>query len=111
MARFTLVHGGFFSAWIWLPLMDRLKAAGHAVEAFDLPGMGNDPLLRARSAWIAAQAKCVRCWRPVPNRPSWSATAWAALSQRKQRHAVQHVSGRSFMWRLSCQRTGRVFST
>ena len=42
MARFILVHGGFFGAWIWLPLMDRLKAAGHAVEAFDLPGMGND---------------------------------------------------------------------
>jgi len=25
-----------------LPLMDSLKAAGHVVEAFDLPGMGND---------------------------------------------------------------------
>src|SRR5882724_6726718 len=42
MARFVLVHGGFSGAWIWLPLMDRLKAAGHVVEAFDLPGMGND---------------------------------------------------------------------
>ena len=43
MARFVLVHGEFSGAWIWLPLMDRLKAAGHSVEAFDLPGMGNDP--------------------------------------------------------------------
>lgn len=42
MARFVLVHGGFSGAWIWLPLMDRLKADGHVVEAFDLPGMGND---------------------------------------------------------------------
>ena len=42
MARFVLVHGGFSGAWIWLPLMDRLKAAGHSVEAFDLPGMGDD---------------------------------------------------------------------
>jgi len=42
MARFVLVHGGFSGAWIWLPLMDSLKAAGHVVEAFDLPGMGND---------------------------------------------------------------------
>ena len=42
MARFVLVHGGFSGAWIWLPLMDRLKAAGHVVEAFDLPGMGDD---------------------------------------------------------------------
>src|SRR5580704_10121803 len=29
--------GGFSGAWIWLPLMDRLRAAGHSVEAFDLP--------------------------------------------------------------------------
>ena len=42
MARFVLVHGEFSGAWIWLPLMDSLKAAGHVVEAFDLPGMGND---------------------------------------------------------------------
>jgi pimeloyl-ACP methyl ester carboxylesterase len=42
MARFVLVHGGFSGAWIWLPLMDRLKAAGHLVEAFDLSGMGDD---------------------------------------------------------------------
>ncbi len=42
MARFVLVHGGFSGAWIWLPLMDSLKAAGHLVEAFDLPGMGDD---------------------------------------------------------------------
>jgi len=42
IARFVLVNGGFSGAWIWLPLMDRLKAAGHVVEAFDLPGMGND---------------------------------------------------------------------
>src|SRR5258707_14115362 len=29
MARFVLVHGGFSGAWIWLPLMDRLKPDGH----------------------------------------------------------------------------------
>jgi pimeloyl-ACP methyl ester carboxylesterase len=42
MARFVLVHGGFSGAWMWLPLMDRLEADGHVVEAFDLPGTGND---------------------------------------------------------------------
>ena len=47
MARFVLVHGGFSGAWIWLPLMDRLKAAGHSVEAFDLPGMGDDHTSRS----------------------------------------------------------------
>src|SRR5262245_42265847 len=42
MTRFVLVHGAFSGAWIWGPLMDRLKAAGHSVEAFDLPGLGDD---------------------------------------------------------------------
>jgi pimeloyl-ACP methyl ester carboxylesterase len=42
MARFVLVHGAFSGAWIWGPLMDPLKAAGHSVEAFDLPGLGDD---------------------------------------------------------------------
>jgi len=42
MARFVLVHGAFAGAWIWGPLMDRLEAAGHSAEAFDLPGLGDD---------------------------------------------------------------------
>ena len=42
MARFVLVHGAFSGAWIWGPLMDRLRSAGHSVEAFDLPGLGDD---------------------------------------------------------------------
>jgi len=42
MARFVLVHGAFAGAWIWEPLMERLKTAGHSVEAFDLPGSGDD---------------------------------------------------------------------
>src|SRR5206468_818884 len=42
MARFVLVHGAFSGAWIWQPLIRRLEAAGHTVEAFDLPSMGDD---------------------------------------------------------------------
>ena len=42
MARFVLVHGAFSGAYIWGPLMERLKVAGHSVEAFDLPGLGDD---------------------------------------------------------------------
>jgi hypothetical protein len=38
MARFVLVHGAFGGAWIWGPLMQCLRATGHSVEAFDLPG-------------------------------------------------------------------------
>ena len=42
MARFVLVHGAFSGAWVWEPLTERLRAAGHSVEAFDLPGLGDD---------------------------------------------------------------------
>ena len=42
MARFVFVHGAFAGAWIWGPLMKQLRAAGHSVEAFDLPGLGDD---------------------------------------------------------------------
>lgn len=42
MARFVLVHGAFAGAWVWGPLIERLQAAGHKAEAFDLPGLGDD---------------------------------------------------------------------
>ena len=42
MARFVLVHGAFSGGWIWEPLAKRLMAAGHSVEAPDLPGSGAD---------------------------------------------------------------------
>ncbi len=42
MARIVLVHGAFGGAWCWEPVIPGLRAAGHAVEAFDLPGAGED---------------------------------------------------------------------
>jgi pimeloyl-ACP methyl ester carboxylesterase len=42
VARFVLVHGAFTGAWIWAPLAERLRAAGHTVDVFDLPGLGDD---------------------------------------------------------------------
>lgn len=42
MARFVLVHGAFAGAWIWEPLKGALTNAGHSVQAFDLPGLGED---------------------------------------------------------------------
>jgi pimeloyl-ACP methyl ester carboxylesterase len=42
MPRFVLVHGAFAGAWIWTPLAQRLRDAGHTVETFDLPGLGDD---------------------------------------------------------------------
>lgn len=42
MARFVLVHGAFSGAWVWERVGDELRSAGHTVEAFDLPGSGDD---------------------------------------------------------------------
>jgi len=38
MTRFILVHGAFHGGWCWDEVADRLRAAGHLVEAPDLPG-------------------------------------------------------------------------
>ena len=42
MARIVLVHGAFAGAWCWEPVLPGLRAAGHTVETFDLPGSGED---------------------------------------------------------------------
>ncbi len=42
MARIVLVHGAFAGAWCWEPVLPGLRAAGHEVEAIDLPGSGMD---------------------------------------------------------------------
>jgi pimeloyl-ACP methyl ester carboxylesterase len=42
MARFVLVHGAFGGSWCWEPVLPGLRAAGHDVEAIDLPGAGAD---------------------------------------------------------------------
>jgi len=42
MTRFVMVHGAFSGAWVWEPLTEALEAAGHTVEAPDLPGSGED---------------------------------------------------------------------
>jgi pimeloyl-ACP methyl ester carboxylesterase len=43
MARFVLVHGAFGRAACWDRVAPGLRAAGHDVEAIDLPGHGDDP--------------------------------------------------------------------
>jgi pimeloyl-ACP methyl ester carboxylesterase len=42
MARLVLVHGAFAGAWKWSRLEEPLEAAGHTVEALDMPSMGED---------------------------------------------------------------------
>ena len=40
MATYVLVHGSNQGGWIWQPLADRLRAAGHRVYAPSLDGCG-----------------------------------------------------------------------
>jgi pimeloyl-ACP methyl ester carboxylesterase len=42
MARFVLVHGAWHGGWSWDGVAEDLRAQGHEVEAFDLPGHGED---------------------------------------------------------------------
>jgi len=43
MSNFVLIHGSWHGAWCWYKVVPRLRAAGHHVEAVDLPGHGRDP--------------------------------------------------------------------
>jgi pimeloyl-ACP methyl ester carboxylesterase len=43
MARIVLVHGAFGRAACWDRVAPGVRAAGHTVEAIDLPGQGDDP--------------------------------------------------------------------
>src|SRR5260370_41458968 len=38
MATYVLVHGAYQGGWIWKPVVDRLRAAGHQVYAPSLDG-------------------------------------------------------------------------
>lgn len=40
MATYVLVHGAYQGGWIWKPLAERLRAAGHVVHAPTLDGCG-----------------------------------------------------------------------
>ena len=40
MTNFVLIHGAFQGGWIWKPVAERLRAAGHAVFAPSLDGCG-----------------------------------------------------------------------
>lgn len=42
MATFVLIHGSWHGGWCFDAVRARLEAAGHAVIAPDLPGMGGD---------------------------------------------------------------------
>jgi pimeloyl-ACP methyl ester carboxylesterase len=43
MASFVLVHGAWGGSWVWERVTPLLEAAGHRVDAVDLPGRGTNP--------------------------------------------------------------------
>jgi len=59
MARFLLVHGAMGGAWCWERVIPGLRAAGHEVEAIDLPGHGADDTPLAQiTLYRYAEAVC-----------------------------------------------------
>ena len=68
MARFVLVHGAFGGAWCWEPVIGPLEAAGHTVDALDLPGGGDDqtPVEGITLASCADRVCTVLASRPEP---------------------------------------------
>jgi pimeloyl-ACP methyl ester carboxylesterase len=68
MARFVLVHGAFGGAWSWQPVVGHLETAGHTVEAFDLPGGGEDhtPVEEITLESCVARVRDVLASRPEP---------------------------------------------
>jgi pimeloyl-ACP methyl ester carboxylesterase len=66
MARILLVHGAFAGAWCWEPVLPGLRAAGHTVEAIDLPGSGED---RTPLADVTLDAYAERVCRELAKGP------------------------------------------
>jgi pimeloyl-ACP methyl ester carboxylesterase len=66
MARIVLVHGAFGGAWCWAPVIPGLEAAGHTVDALDLPGGGDD---RTPIEQITLEACAARVRETLDSRP------------------------------------------
>ena len=68
MARIVFVHGAFGGAWCWEPVTGPLEAAGHTVEALDLPGTGEDhtPVEGVTLESCAERVREVLASRPEP---------------------------------------------
>jgi pimeloyl-ACP methyl ester carboxylesterase len=63
VAGFVLVHGAWHGAWCWRDVAPALRAAGHEVEAIDLPGHGGGPRPEAEltlDAYVDAVCAAVR---------------------------------------------------
>jgi pimeloyl-ACP methyl ester carboxylesterase len=57
MATYVLVHGAYQGGWIWKPVAERLRAAGHPVHAPTLDGCAERHHLIRRGITVATQAR------------------------------------------------------
>src|SRR5215470_6538508 len=57
MATYVLVHGAYQGGWIWKPVVDRLRAAGHQVYAPTLDGCGERHHLIRPGITVATHAQ------------------------------------------------------
>src|ERR1700751_859552 len=94
MARLVLVHGAFAGAWIWGPLSERLQSLGHSVEAFDLPGLGEDctPVEEVTLDACSARLCKVLASRPEPAIVIGHSMGGIIASQRAPRSPQQVVA-------------------
>ena len=60
MARIVLMHGAFGRADAGSRVAPGLRAAGHTVQAIDLPGQGDDPTPRSSRSRSTATRSGVR---------------------------------------------------
>ena len=57
MAAYVLVHGAYQGGWIWKPVVDRLRAAGHRVYAPTLDGCAERHYLVRPGITVATHAQ------------------------------------------------------
>ena len=111
MARLVLVHGAFGGAWCWEPVREPLEAAGHTVEAFDLPGGGDDetPVEGVTLESCADRVCEVLDRRPEPAVLVGYSMGGASITQAAS-NCPEHVAALVFVAR-SCRPTARACST
>lgn len=57
MATYVLIHGAYQGGWIWKPVAERLRAAGHTAQALTLDGCGERHHLARPGITVATQAQ------------------------------------------------------
>ena len=106
MARMLLVHGAFGRAACWDRVRPGLRAAGHDVEAIDLPGAGENPTSVAEVALERYARRVCDALAAGPPVLVGHSMGGIVITQAAAT-CPQHVVG-SCTWRPSCPPTGRA---